>query len=816
MSVTKTITIALLLLIFVFLCTGLMTAQQSDAPEDQTNPFAGNPAAVTAGARLYTQACIACHGGNGAGDRGPALNTRTLARGSRDGEIFLNIRAGIAGTQMPPFSGLSTDQTWQLVSYIRSLSAAPATARNSEPSTGDASEGEKLFYGKAGCANCHAVNSRGGVVGPDLSGAGSSAVAVLQQRILNPNGSATPGPAQGGRGGRGARGAFRGTGKTYIVKTADGKEIRGVGRAEDAFTLDMVDASGQLRMFDKRKIAGLRVESVSLMPDDYGKRLSTAEVGHIVAYLKLQNGRDMAQTIRADIPGGLSYERQKNSKAEPQNWFMYWGDYQGTHFSPLKDINTTNVKQLQAKWALQMPGQGNVESTPIVVDGVMYTAGQPGTVFAVDAASGRQLWRFDRAVKKKNPYANNQHNRGVAMLDNRIFVGTLDAALVALDARNGLPLWEVQVADTMEGYSITSAPLVIKDKVLVGISGGEYPNRGFMDAYDAKTGKRLWRFYSVPGPGEPGNETWEGDSWKRGGSDMWLTGSYDPELDTIYWTTGNPAPSMNSAVRKGDNLYSCSVVALDPNTGTRKWHFQFTPADSHDWDSTEDVILIDREYQGQQRKLLLQANRNGILYLLDRTNGKFLAGNAFVRQTWMDGFDANGRPNVKPETVSSPTGSSPVFPNLGGGTNFQSPSYDRANHRLYLEYSDVGQRFFSIDQTPEIGKLYTAGRGQPVPDDPNANSGIRALDPDTGKVIWEFRLANGSLSNGVLGTAGGLVFAMTGEGNLIALDSTTGAALWKFFAGGSAAAAPMSYAVDGKQYVAVSAGQVLYSFGLPE
>ena len=267
---------------------------------------------------------------------------------------------------------------------------------------------------------------------------------------------------------------------------------------------------------------------------------------------------------------------------------MYWGNFQGTHYSALNQIDTSNVGQLQAAWAFPMPGDSVLQATPLVADGVMYTT-QPGVVVALDARTGRQLWRYERPQKVRNPYEINPFNRGVALVGHRLFVGTLDAALVALDARTGLPLWETQVADSMLGYSLTSAPLIVKDKVLVGITGGEFGARGFLDAYDVATGKQLWRWYAVPGPGEFGNDTWLGDSWKLGGSPMWLTGSYDPELNLVYWTVGNPGPQIDRSVRgQLDNLFSDSVVAIDPDTGQRKWHYQFTPNDGHDWDSCQD------------------------------------------------------------------------------------------------------------------------------------------------------------------------------------------------------------------------------------
>jgi alcohol dehydrogenase (cytochrome c) len=626
----------------------------------------------------------------------------------------------------------------------------------------------------------------------------------LRQKVLDPATSKNP-QARGRRRGPG--------GGVAVVKTKDGKTLRGLVRNEDTYSLVLIDTTGQLHLLDKKNVVEQSKESGALMPGDYQRRLSEAELQNLVAYLKSCNGRDFSKTREAELPGGLSYERIRNAHTEPHNWLTYWGDYSGKHYSALKQINTANVKQLQARWAVQTPGDTLLEATPLVIDGVMYTSGMPGQVFALDARSGLQIWKYERKQKVVNPYESNRFNRGVAVLGNRVFFGTLDAALIALDARTGQPLWEVQVADTMDGYSITSPPLAVKDKIIVGVAGGEYGVRGFIDAYDVKTGKCLWRFHTTPGPGEFGNETWKGDSWKLGGAATWLTGSYDPELDLVYWTVGNPGPDMDAEIRKGDNLFSCSVVALDPSTGQRKWHYQFTPNDDHDWDANQDVILVDGVWQGQPRKLLIQANRNGFFYVLDRTNGKFLHAAPFVRQTWNAGFDENGRPKFLPNSNATPEGNV-VFPSLVGGTNWQSPSFDPAANTLYLVFAESGNRYVRADTPFEPGKGYWGGRTLPAGE--NNYAGVRALDATTGKAKWEYKVSQGSLAAGVLASAGGVVFAGTREGNLIALDAKAGALLWRFQTGGQIASAPISYAVDGKQFVALAAGGVLYSFALPD
>lgn len=781
-----------------YLGRGILPAQ--DRASD-TNPMANNRDALAAGRKLYDQTCQTCHGGEGRGDRGPALTTGKFPHGSDDGDIFRNIRNGIAGSGMPAFSILTADQIWQVVSYIRSLSGAAAAPPN-EAVPGDVAAGETMFFGKAACGACHQVNGRGGIVGPDLSAAGKSAAQSLRAKIVEPNAD----PDVNGR-------ARRGPG-VVVVKTKDGREIRGSRRAEDTYSLQLVDASGKLLLLDKADITEERYEFKSLMPDDYAKRLTVAEIQNVVAYLKTLGARDFAKTIQSEIPGGLTFDRLRHSGAEPQNWMTYWGDYQGQHYSALKQINTTNVRQLQARWSAQLLGQSSLEATPLVVDGIMYTTGSPGTVVALDAKTGLQIWRYQRQQKVVNPYEINPFNRGVAVLGNRVFFGTLDAALVALDARTGLPLWEVQIDDTLKGYSLTSAPLALKDKIIVGITGGEFGAPGYVDAYDPATGKRLWRFNTVPGPGEFGHDTWAGDSWKRGGAPGWLTGSYDPDLDVLYWTVGNPGPDSDAEIRKGDNLFSCSVVALDPNTGQRKWHYQFTPGDSHDWDATEDVLLVDRPFHGQNRKLLLQADRNGIFYVLDRTSGKFLRGTPFVKQTWNAGFDESGRPKIIPGTDASPEGTV-VYPSGGGANNWRSPSYDPTTGWMYIVFTDAGQRFVRAPEEYEAGKQYWSGRGTPVQGEV-ATAGVMAIDPDTGTVKWRYRIAQATLGGGVLATGGGLVFAATGDGNLIALNSKTGAPLWHFQTGARIGASPMSYSVDGHQFVAISAGSVLYSFALPQ
>ena len=780
-------------------------AQQSDTTR---NPLAGDPAAVAAGQRLYDQACAGCHAAAGQGsDRAPALTGR-FAHSAEDGDIFHSIREGVPGTAMTPHRELTDQQTWQLVSYIRSLAGNVPLAAGGATS-GDARAGAAV-YARAQCATCHEIDGVGGIVGPDLSTAARYSPEALRRKIVDPD-QPIDAPAVAGPPRPPARP------QTITARLKDGRTIRGVRRAEDTFTVQIVDLENRLHLVDKNAIAEMRIENASVMPHDVAARLGATDLTNLVAYLASRRERDGS---RAPVrPGGVTAQRLEHAADEPQNWLTYWGNYQGTHYSGLTQITPANAGTLRAAWTFAMPGDAVLQTTPLVVDGVMY-ATQPGAVVAIDARTGRLIWRSTRQRKVRNPYEINPFNRGAAIAGERLFVGTLDAALVALDTRTGNVLWETQVADSMLGYSLTSAPLVVKDKVLVGITGGEFGARGFLDAYDIATGKRLWRWYSVPAPGEFGNDTWKDDSWMRGGSPMWLTGSYDPELNTVYWAVGNPGPQIDRSARgDGDNLFSDSVIAIDPDTGTRKWHYQFTPNDGHDWDSAQALVLVDRVWHGQRRKLLMHADRNGMFYLLDRTDGRFLAGTPFVYQNWNTGFDANGRPRIVPGSNSSTEGSFFVYPTLGGGTNFQAPSYSPLTGLFYLSYAENGQRYVSQAVTFEQGRQYI-GRGQqgaasPRPGEPPPSSGVKAIDPETGATRWDFKTSQGSLQNGVLATAGNVLFASIRDGNLAALDARTGTPLWHFQAGTTPAASPMSYAVDGKQYVAIASGNTIYSFTLP-
>jgi alcohol dehydrogenase (cytochrome c) len=512
------------------------------------------------------------------------------------------------------------------------------------------------------------------------------------------------------------------------------------------------------------------------------------------------------------LTGQVPYERLRKAESEPGNWLTYSGNFAAHRYSPLAQLTPANIGRLHPVWIYQARRPGTMEVSPVVADGVMYVTDPETGVSALDLRTGRTLWTWTRPLPKDlRTLGFGRVNRGVAVLDDSVFVGTLDARLIALDARSGAVRWDTEVADYKLGHSITVAPLAINGKVLTGISGGEAGIRGFIDAYDAKSGKRVWRFWTIPGPGEAGHDTWSGETWKTGGGSTWVTGSYDPELNLVYWGVGNPGPDWNGDARPGDNLYTCSLVALDGDTGKLKWHFQFTPHDDHDWDATEIPVLLTAHVRGRDRKVVAMANRNAFYYLLDRETGEFLHASPYAKQTWAKGIDDHGRPQTLPNTSPSPEGTL-VYPSLQGATNWFSPSYSPAARLFYVAVREMGAYFYKTEAEYKPGNWFGGGGERPLSGDA-AYGAIRALDVNTGAQKWEFRLKSPPWA-GVLSTAGGLVFGGSNEGNFYALDGNTGKPLWDFQTGGGIVANPVSFLIDGKQHVAIAAGQVVFVFGL--
>ncbi len=512
-----------------------------------------------------------------------------------------------------------------------------------------------------------------------------------------------------------------------------------------------------------------------------------------------------AATAQAQV----TFERLANSGKEPQNWMTYSGDYSGKRFSGLDQIHVTNANTMVAKWVYQTAATGKLETTPLVVDGILYATAQDDRAFALDARTGRPIWMYQRQLPSDIRPCCGRVNRGVAILGDKVFMGTLDAHVIALDAKTGAVIWDATAADYRTGHSFTVAPLAVKNLVVIGISGGEYGVRGFIDAYDADTGQRKWRFYTVPGPGEPGHDTWSGDSWKVGGAPAWNTGTYDPATNQIFWPTGNPAPSNRGDDRAGDNLYSNSLLALNADTGKLNWYFQFTRHDEHDWDATQVPVIIN----AGDRKLIVQADRNGYFYVIDRTNGKLISATPFGKTTWSDEKDAAGRPvanKTAPPTLEGHT----VCPGALGTTNFFPPTYDPLTGLFYVTARDQCDIFSKAPQPYEAGHAFYGSAYFPSDEAEPYLGFLKAIDPVTGEIKKKFQHTSPSWS-GVLSTAGGLVFSGDAEGNFIAFDAVSLKPLWHFQMGGAVYAGPMAFAVDGKEYVAIAAGSALYAFGLP-
>ena len=510
----------------------------------------------------------------------------------------------------------------------------------------------------------------------------------------------------------------------------------------------------------------------------------------------------------------VTWERLLNAADEPENWLMYSGTLDSQRFSGLDQIHNRNVGELELLWAYQIPQLDRAETVPLVVDGVMFITEAPSNVVAVDAATGRQYWRYNHELPDDLRICCGRNNRGVAILGDTLYMSTLDAHLVAIDARTGNLIWNTEVADYRSGYSKTAAPLIVKDKVVTGIAGGEFGISGFIDAYDAVTGDLSWRAKTIPGPDHPDNQTWAGESWRTGGSASWITGAYDPDLDLVYWGTGNPGPDWNGDVRMGDNLYSDSALAINHETGELAWYFQFTPHDEHDWDAIQVPILADLQMGGETRKVMMWANRNAFYYTLDRVTGEFLVGTPFAKQTWAKGLDSNGRPIRVPDTFPTSEGTL-VSPPVVGGTNWFSPAYSPRTELFYVQAFDGEDLFYKRDEDYIEGDRFTGGGFQaPLPVD-SYQSAIRAIDPRTGDRRWEYQIQPRSTA-GILATAGDLVFSGSVDGYFFALDAVSGEALWHVSVGSMVHAAPMSYAVDGKQYVTIAAGNVVFTFGLPD
>jgi alcohol dehydrogenase (cytochrome c) len=552
--------------------------------------------------------------------------------------------------------------------------------------------------------------------------------------------------------------------------------------------------------------------------------LSDLEIWQVCAFIR-QSGLDAAVGKKASDAGFSAFRPVSpdmlRSASQSGDWLTYAGNYAGYRHAIQNQITRHNIQHVRLAWAAQLPSNNpSLESSPIVVDDRMFVTESPEGVTALDAKTGAVLWEFHRHVSSKIPLCCGSQNRGVAVLGKTVFVETLDAHLLALDAATGAKSWDVEVADWRQGYSMTSAPLAIDDRIVVGIAGGDLGIRGFITAYSASDGAQQWKFYTVPGPGQPGNETWGNDSWQHGGVATWSMGAYDPALGLIYWGTGNPSPVFNPKTRPGTNLYANSVVALDARTGQLRWYYQFIPSDDHDWDSAQQPVLADIKWQGQTIPALFLANRNAFFYALDRTTGRFLLAKPFAKETWASGFTSDGRPIVLPNSHPSWSGTV-IWPAATGATNWWSPSFDPQRNLLFVPSVDAADIFFNENGeapnfhqgTPFLASGFDRAVNQPI------TLAVRAIDVSTGGLRWDSLLAAGgsevrSDMGGVLSTGGDLVFGGYGY-EFFALDADTGARLWNTPLGGMIHSSPISYTLAGQQYIAIIGGRTLFVFALP-
>lgn len=560
------------------------------------------------------------------------------------------------------------------------------------------------------------------------------------------------------------------------------------------------------------------IPGTAMVPNDLTKK----KAWQVVSFIRsLQAQTKQVLALNAAASGnvlssfkGVTYGDLLEAEGDSNEWRMYSRTYSGWRFSPLSQINIENVNKLRLFWARQLnTPETVVEATPIVIDGVMFITEPPNSVLAIDARNGDVFWSYRREITEKLSLCCGRVNRGVAVLGDRVYFGTLDAHLVALEAKNGNVVWDIELAKPKEGYSITGAPLAVKDMVVTGVSGGEFGIRGFVHAVDARTGQTRWRFYTIPGSGEPGHESWAGDSWKFGGGPTWITGSYAPDLNLILWGVGNPSPVYQGDVRKGDNLYTNSVVAINADSGRLAWYFQFTPHDEHDWDSNQIPVLVDISRAGGTLPAVAWANRNGFYYVLDRGNGRFLTGRSFVRQNWAERLDDNGRPVSIPAASVSPRGTL-TYPGVAGGTNWQSPAYYPELGLFFVHALEGSSIFTKIDLEEIERRPFELFVGSGSSSQKKQTSYVRALKADTGERIWEYRSnSRPGIRSGLLATGGGLVFGGANE-RLFALEAATGRELWSVVTGGEMHMAPISFGIEGQQVIAVIAGRAIMTFAL--
>ena len=763
---------------------GALAGSQSLMAQDRATP------SKVAAKSIYAKLCAGCHGADAHGtQQGPGLAGNPSVRRRSAQRLRRLIQNGIPAAGMPSFD-LPADALDALANLVASLNSS--AAETSVP--GDQAAGRQFFVGKGQCASCHMVYGLGEPIGPDLSNAGREmTVDQIREALLQPDAQITPGY------------------DLVTVHLRDGKTLRGFARSRTNFDIQLQDLKGVFHALSLDQISAIADEKHSLMPP---VKANPDELQDVIAYLSRLTGvqAGAAISVHAREESGISFSRILNPR--PGDWLTYNGKLSGNRYSELAQINTTNVKDLGVKWTFSIPLWSQflpdtpyfrenmqyfgLEVVPIVADGVMYVTG-PNQAFALDARTGHQIWHYSRPRTSglfSDPSLGT--NRGVAILGDKVFMVTDNAHLIALNRITGRLVWEAAMPDEAQHYGGTVAPLVVKDMVIAGVSGGDWGIRGFLAAYKATTGERVWRHWTVPGKGELGYDTWKGTAVTYGGGATWLTGSYDAESDTLYWATGNPFPDSDDRERGGDNLFTNCVLALNPDTGKLKWYYQFSPHDVHDWDATEPNVLVDTKYRGQDRKLLLHADRNGFFYVFDRTEGQLLMTEKLIRRlTWASGIGPDGRPLLLPETdVTCPE----------DATNWNGTAFSPVT-RLY---------YVMVTEKCEVKLSPGSWKSEHPREDPGKKY-LRALDIETGKIVWEipeFGPTDGKRMAGVLVTAGGTLFYGDPSGEFVARDERDGKALWHFPLNAIVKTSPMTYTVGGEQYVALAVGSNIMCFGL--
>jgi alcohol dehydrogenase (cytochrome c) len=779
------------------------------------NPVEGDAEAIRAGGVTYRMRCALCHGADASGADGGSDLTGLWSGGATDQQIFASVRRDLTNTIKPHSFG-PDGEIWPVLAYLRTLDAGPSAVTPS----GDAARGQTLF--DANCSTCHYVNGRGGRLGPDLSGVGASRSRAWLGHKIRHASSYFMSVYAGGS-------VIEGYDPVTLV-TRGGQRIRGVKKNENAFSIQIMDTRQKLQGYVKSNLREVTNDETSVMPDFGPDRIPDREMEDLLAFLGTLRGS--AAATPAPVTGGITFEDLRSGLKDPTRWLQYSGDYTGQRHSPLTQLNPANVNRLTPQWTFQTDlsafmstgRSGGLQSVPLVLDGVLYFAGNHNVVWAIDARTGRQIWQYRRELPNDVQTTTTRGlTRGLSLLGDRLFLGTLDAHLIALDIKSGKAVWDTVIEDYHKFFSVTSAPLVIgNNKVVVGIGGGDRgAQRFFLDAYDTQTGQRAWRFYTVPMHGEAGSETWPSGEITGGGA-TWTTGVYDPDLNLVYWGTGNPFGNSGEN-RPGDNLYTSSLIAIDAGTGKLRWYYQAVPHDLHDYDANVVPVLAELRIGGQPRKVVLLGTKSGYLYVLDRTNGKFIAAYPMVEgaKNWAKDFDQNGRPILGPDDGTH------CLPDIHGGTNYWPPSYDPSAGLFFVTVHEVCEIFNPPQPAGKVagapGSWTIGGAGY---------AALRAFDPLTGKQKWEYRYPPSDfgltgvsqarsnqgigLSGGVTSTASGLIFTGDNEGNFLAFDSHTGKPLWHYQTGspvwGSAA---VTYIMDGKQHVLISSGLTLIDFAIP-